>query len=223
MASGRRFLLFSENSLFAEALKEQIAALPETKGLEVTSSFKEAVDLAKKDFFDAAIVNDSIELCEGLRKTGFDRTIILIAPASKEPEDDTSVSDFIETPLRFTAFASRLYHSIISHENHDKKGFVVGYFNFNPKTRTAKSNLDSREYPLTEKEADILTYLYRAEGKTVDKDTLLREVWGYNAEVATHTLETHIYRLRQKIDLDPSHPLIICDEGGYRLVNEQKQ
>jgi Response regulators consisting of a CheY-like receiver domain and a winged-helix DNA-binding domain len=223
MASGRRFLLFSENSLFAEALKEQIAALPETKGLEVTSSFKEAVDLAKKDFFDAAIVNDSIELCEGLRKTGFDRTIILIAPASKEPEDDTSVSDFIETPLRFTAFASRLYHSIISHENQDKKGFVVGYFTFNPKTRTAKSNLDSREYPLTEKEADILTYLYRAEGKTVDKDTLLREVWGYNAEVATHTLETHIYRLRQKIDLDPSHPLIICDEGGYRLVNEQKQ
>jgi len=223
MASGRRFLLFSENPLFAEALKEQIAALPETKGLEVTSSFKEAVDLAKKDFFDAAIVNDSIELCEGLRKTGFDRTIILIAPASKEPEDDTSVSDFIETPLRFTAFASRLYHSIISHENQDKKGFVVGYFTFNPKTRTAKSNLDSREYPLTEKEADILTYLYRAEGKTVDKDTLLREVWGYNAEVATHTLETHIYRLRQKIDLDPSHPLIICDEGGYRLVNEQKQ
>jgi len=223
MASGRRFLLFSENSLFAEALKEQIAALPETKGLEVTSSFKEAVDLAKKDFFDAVIVNDSIELCEGLRKTGFDRTIILIAPASKEPEDDTSVSDFIETPLRFTAFASRLYHSIISHENQDKKGFVVGYFTFNPKTRTAKSNLDSREYPLTEKEADILTYLYRAEGKTVDKDTLLREVWGYNAEVATHTLETHIYRLRQKIDLDPSHPLIICDEGGYRLVNEQKQ
>jgi len=223
MASGRRFLLFSENPLFAEALKEQIAALPETKGLEVTSSFKEAVDLAKKDFFDAVIVNDSIELCEGLRKTGFDRTIILIAPASKEPEDDTSVSDFIETPLRFTAFASRLYHSIISHENQDKKGFVVGYFTFNPKTRTAKSNLDSREYPLTEKEADILTYLYRVEGKTVDKDTLLREVWGYNAEVATHTLETHIYRLRQKIDLDPSHPLIICDEGGYRLVNEQKQ
>ena len=158
MASGRRFLVFSKDSLFAEALKEQIAALPETKGLEVTSSFKEAVDLAKKDFFDAAIVNDSIELCEGLRKTGFDRTIILIAPASKEPEDDTSISDFIETPMRFTAFATRLYHCIISHENQDKKGFVVGYFTFNPKTKTAKSNLDSCEHQLTEKEADILTH-----------------------------------------------------------------
>ena len=221
MASGRRFLIFSKNTLFAEALKEQIAALPETKGLEVTSSFKEAVDLAKKDFFDAAIVNDSIELCEGLRKTGFDRTIILIAPASKEPEDDTSISDFIETPMRFTAFATRLYHCIISHENQDKKGFVVGYFTFNPKTKTAKSNLDSCEHQLTEKEADILTYLYRAGGKPVDRDTLLREVWGYNAEVTTHTLETHIYRLRQKIDPDPNHPLIISDDGGYRLVSDE--
>jgi len=222
MASGRRFLIFSENPLFAEALKDQIAALPETKGLAVTSSFKEAVDMAKKDFFDAVIVNDSIELCEGLRKTGFDRTIILIAPASKEPEDDTSISDFIETPVRFTALATRLYQSIISHENQDKKGFVVGYFTFNPKTKTAKSNLDSREYQLTEKEADILTYLYRADGKTVDRDTLLREVWGYNAEVTTHTLETHIYRLRQKIDSDQNHPLIISDDGGYRLVSDKE-
>ena len=72
---------------------------------------------------------------------------------------------------------------------------------------------------LTEKETDILRYLYRAGQRPVSREKLLKEVWGYNAGVTTHTLETHIYRLRQKVDPDPLSPAILVTEaGGYKLV-----
>ena len=72
---------------------------------------------------------------------------------------------------------------------------------------------------LTEKETNILKFLYRANDSVVARDTLLHEVWGYNAGVTTHTLETHIYRLRQKIEPNPSEArLLVTESGGYRLV-----
>ena len=72
---------------------------------------------------------------------------------------------------------------------------------------------------LTEKEASIIRYLYRAGKSVVKRDTLLEEVWGYNSGVTTHTLETHVYRLRQKIERDPSKAeLLVTESGGYRLV-----
>ena len=74
-------------------------------------------------------------------------------------------------------------------------------------------------YRVTEKETSILRYLYRAGQRPVSRETLLQEVWGYNSGVTTHTLETHIYRLRQKIEKDAAAPAILVTEaGGYKLV-----
>ena len=69
-----------------------------------------------------------------------------------------------------------------------------------------------------EKEAAILKFLYRAGTRPVARQVLLNEVWGYNAAVTTHTLETHIYRLRQKIEPDPTRArLLLTEGGGYKL------
>ena len=75
---------------------------------------------------------------------------------------------------------------------------------------------------LTEKERDILAFLYRHKGKTIERAALLDTIWGYVEGIETHTLETHIYRLRQKIERDPSNPTLLITEGtGYCLMDEE--
>ncbi len=72
---------------------------------------------------------------------------------------------------------------------------------------------------LTGFETALLKYLYRSGNMVVGRDTLLEEVWGYNSDVDTHTLETHVYRLRQKIESDPSNAeILVTEPDGYRLV-----
>ena len=104
-----------------------------------------------------------------------------------------------------------------NHEASEDAVFRIGPFQFHP---AAKLLIDARgkKLRLTEKEANILKYLYRA-GKSVAREELLAEVWGYNTAVTTHTLETHVYRLRQKIEPDPGAAyLLITEAGGYRLA-----
>ena len=72
---------------------------------------------------------------------------------------------------------------------------------------------------LTEKEAAILAHLRRALPNAVARDALLAQVWGYASVIATHTLETHVYRLRRKLAVvAPTGPRLVSDGNGYRLT-----
>lgn len=78
---------------------------------------------------------------------------------------------------------------------------------------------DGHMVRLTEKERDVLLILLESGGSVVSRETLLRNVWGYASDVETHTLETHIYRLRHKIETDPGNPVLLVTAGeGYRLA-----
>ncbi len=71
---------------------------------------------------------------------------------------------------------------------------------------------------LTEKEVAIIKYLYKSQDHIVTKNDLLQDVWGYAPDVTTHTIETHVYRLRQKVEHeDADAQLIVTLDGGYRL------
>jgi DNA-binding response OmpR family regulator len=77
---------------------------------------------------------------------------------------------------------------------------------------------DSIEIRLTDKETEMISYLYFSNSEVVCRDELLHAIWGYNPEVNTHTLETHVYRLRQKIEKNPSKAeIIVTEDSGYRL------
>mgnify|MGYP000738789008 CR=1 FL=1 len=114
--------------------------------------------------------------------------------------------------------AGHIRSQLRSHEASEDAVFRIGPYEFRPASKLLVDD-KAKKVRLTEKETSILKYLYRAGDRPVGRSTLLNEVWGYNAGVTTHTLETHIYRLRQKIEPDPANARILVTEpGGYRLV-----
>jgi DNA-binding response OmpR family regulator len=165
---------------------------------------------------------DGIEACRKLREQGVKAPIILLTGVSREEQDqvqglDAGANDYVLKPFKFSVLLARIRAHLRSHEASEDAVYQIGPYEFRPAMRVL---LDAaqKKVRLTDKETSILRYLYRSGEKPVGRDELLREVWGYNANVTTHTLETHIYRLRQKIEPDAQSPkLLITETGGYRL------
>ena len=132
---------------------------------------------------------------------------------------DLGANDYIAKPFRLGVLLARLRAHMRQYELSEDATFTVGHYTFRPAAKLMHHNLRNEEVPLSDKECAILKYLYRAGGIAVSCDTLYDEIWGYSAALITHTLQTHIYRLRQKIEEHPSNPQILISEaGGYRLV-----
>ena len=130
---------------------------------------------------------------------------------------EAGASDYVTKPFRFGVLLARIRTRLRQYEMTESAQFNLGSYQFKPSVKTLVRE-DESKIRLTEKETNILRLLLRAGGETVTRDKLLEEVWGYNAQVTTHTLETHVYRLRQKIEEDPSNSeLLITEAGGYRL------
>ena len=130
---------------------------------------------------------------------------------------DAGANDYVTKPFRFAVLLARVRAHLRSHDQTDVATLKIGPYDFKPANRTLTDGTGAR-IRLTDKEAAILRYLYRSGSKAVPREELLREVWGYSSGVTTHTLETHVYRLRQKIETVASrNGLLITEGGGYRL------
>lgn len=166
---------------------------------------------------------DGCDLCTRLRRQGTEVPILMLGDATEEQRVvrglDAGADDYIATPVRMAEFLARLRARIRLFEDSENAVFPLGPYIFRPATRLLQEPARNRRIRLTDKEMRILKHLYRVNAP-VPRLTLLNEVWGYNAAVTTHTLETHIYRLRQKIEHDPSNPtLLLTENGGYRLAS----
>ena len=123
----------------------------------------------------------------------------------------------IAKPFRFSTLLARLQALAGRHGANESTPLHIGPYLFRPAAKLLTEG-DTRKIRLTEKETNILKFLHQAAG-TVPRQTLLHEVWGYNPAVTTHTLETHIYRLRRKIEENPGEAkILVTEEGGYRLA-----
>ena len=164
---------------------------------------------------------DGREVCRRVRAAGVSAPIIMLTAAAGEADTiqglDAGANDYVTKPFRFAVLLARIRAQLRSHEQSEDAVFRIGPYEFRP---AAKLLVDAKQKKvrLTEKETNILKYLYRAGEKPVSREELLAEVWGYNAGVTTHTLETHIYRLRQKIEPDGGAKLLLTEAGGYRLA-----
>jgi DNA-binding response OmpR family regulator len=164
---------------------------------------------------------DGREACRIMRKNGFKSPIIMLTGADTEADTilglDAGANDYVSKPFKFGVLLARVRAHLRSHEQSEDAVFKIGPYEFRPAVKMLVTPAD-KKIRLTEKETSILKFLYRAGGKPVTRDVLLDEVWGYNSGVTTHTLETHVYRLRQKIEPDPSNAsLLLTESGGYRL------
>jgi len=227
MNTAKHILLIDDDQSLREALVEQLAVYDEFKTEEAGTGAK-GLEVAKEDRTDLILLDvglpdvDGREVCRMMRKAGVKAPIIMLTGADSEADTilglDSGANDYVTKPFKFGILLARIRAQLRSHEQSEDAVFKIGPYTFKPAAKMLIDDKD-KKIRLTEKETAILKFLYRAGQKVVSRDVLLHEVWGYNAGVTTHTLETHIYRLRQKIERDPTNAeMLITDTGGYKLI-----
>jgi len=224
----RRVLLVDDDTTLLEMLSEQLR-MQEEFATATAETAGRALDLVRSEHFDVVILDvglpdmDGREVCRMMRQSGVKCPIIMLTGADSEADTvlglEAGANDYITKPFRVGVFLARLRAHIRQHERSDDAVLTIGPYTFKPSLKLLVENQSRKKIRLTDKETAILKYLYRSGDRVISRDVLLDEVWGYNAAVTTHTLETHIYRLRQKIEADPTRARILVTEtGGYRLV-----
>ena len=227
MPNTRKILIVDDDTELRDALTEQLSLHEEFEAVAVETGTK-GVQAAKAGQIDLVIMDvglpdiDGREAVRILRKNGFKAPIIMLTGHDTDSDTilglESGANDYVTKPFRFAVLLARIRAQLRQHEASEDAIFTIGPYTFRPSSKLLL-NPKGNKVRLTEKETSILRYLYRAGQRPVSRETLLQEVWGYNSGVTTHTLETHIYRLRQKIEKDAAAPAILVTEaGGYKLV-----
>ena len=226
MPTPKTILIIDDDDDLREALAEQLNLHEEFKTQQAATA-ADGVRLGREIRADLILLDvdlpdmDGREACRLLRKDGVSTPIIMLTAQSADADAilglDAGANDYVTKPFRFAVLLARIRAHLRSHEQSEDAVFTIGPYEFRPAAKVL-TDPKGKKIRLTEKETNILKYLYRAGAKPVSREELLTEVWGYNAGVTTHTLETHIYRLRQKIEPEPGQArLLLTDAGGYRL------
>ena len=226
MAQLKKVLLIDDDEDLRQALSEQLL-MTEDFDVHEGASGTEALEKIKQHSYDLLVLDvglpdtDGRELCRLIRRQGVKCPILMLTGHDTDSDTilglDAGANDYITKPFKFAVLLARMRAQLRQHELSEDAIFVLGPYTFKPSLKLLVTS-DGKKIRLTEKETNILKFLYRSTEDVVQRDILLHEVWGYNAGVTTHTLETHIYRLRQKIEPDPGKArLLVTENGGYRL------
>lgn len=225
--AARNILIVDDDDDLREALTEQLELYEEFEVSTEISATK-GIAAARNEHVDLLVMDvglpdmDGREAVKILRKGGFKAPIIMLTGHDTDSDTvlglEAGANDYVTKPFRFAVLLARMRAQLRTHEQSEDAVFSIGHYTFRPSQKLLTEE-EGGKVRLTEKETAIMKYLYRAEQKVIGRDELLEQVWGYNSGVTTHTLETHIYRLRQKIERDPSNArLLVTEGGGYKLL-----
>ncbi|MER2267398.1 response regulator transcription factor [Methylobacterium oxalidis] len=227
MPNPHRLLICDDDATLRETLTEQLDLYDEFVVVSEGDAAG-AINRVAEDRIDLAVMDvglpdlDGREAVRVMRRNGYRGPVVMLT--AQDSEEDTvegleaGANDYVTKPFKFAVLLARIRAHLRQHEASEDAIFQIGPYTFRPGAKLLVGERGSK-LKLTEKETAILRFLYRAGREVVGRDTLLAEVWGYNAHVTTHTLETHIYRLRQKIEPNPATAAILVTEaGGYKLL-----
>ncbi len=223
----RTILIIDDDEDLREGLAEQIG-LYEEFAVVTAGGASAGIKAAKDNEIALAIVDvglpdlDGREAVRLMRANGFKAPIVMLTGHTTDADAivglEAGANDYVTKPFRFAVLLARIRAHLRQFDQSEDATFTIGHYTFKPAGKILLES-DGRRVRLTEKETAILKYLYRAGEKSVTRDVLLHEVWGYNSGVTTHTLETHIYRLRQKMERNPAAAeLLVTEGGGYKLM-----
>jgi len=227
VSTRRKVLLVDDDESLRDSLAEQLRLFEEFDTAEAADGAS-ALVATKDTYYDLVILDvglpdmDGREVCRLMRRAGMSSPVIMLTAADSDADAvlglESGANDYVSKPFRLNVLLARMLAQLRQHGQSEDAVFAIGPYSFCPAQKLLLDEPNNKKIRLTEKETQILRYLYRA-GKVVGRDTLLGEVWGYSAAVTTHTLETHVYRLRQKIEADSSNAaLLVTKPGGYKLV-----
>ena len=226
--SRKRILLVDDDVPMRKALADQLELHEEFETVEVEDAAT-AIAAIESDEFDAILLDvalpdmDGRDVCRLIRRKGVHTPVIMLTGMVGEADAilglDSGANDYVTKPFKLGVLLARLRAQMRQHELSEDAAFAVGPYTFKPSAKQLHHQVNARDISLSDKESAILKNLYRAGDAAVTCDTLYNEIWEHSASLHTHTLQTHIYRLRQKIEDNPSHPeIIVSEHGGYRLV-----
>ena len=226
MAQRKTLLIVDDDQDLRGAIAEQLQA--ESFETVEAATAGEGIRLARDAKPDLVLLDvdlpdmDGREACKRMRQDGVTTPVIMLTAAGSDDDTvqglDSGANDYVTKPYKFAVLLARIRAQLRDYEHSEGAVFRLGAYEFRPAAKVLVDD-KGKKIRLTEKETNILKYLYRAGEKAVSREELLAEVWGYNAGVTTHTLETHVYRLRQKVEKDAANPaILITDAGGYKLV-----
>lgn len=178
--------------------------------------------------FDAILLDlslpdgDGRDFCAQMRREGYAMPVIMLTGSSGDDDIvrglEQGANDYICKPFRASELIARILAQLRAFDNSVDGVFVIGPYTFRPGAKLLTHTTSGKKFPLTGKEVGILRFLYRNGSRPVPRQVLLNQVWGYSPDVTSHTLETHIYRLRQKIEADGRNcRLLVTVDGGYQL------
>lgn len=227
MGGTKKILLVDDDDVLRDSLAEQLELDGEFTCTAVATA-QAGIEHAKTHHVDLVLLDvglpdmDGREACRLMREGGVTVPIVMLTGVDTDADTilglDAGANDYVTKPFRFGVLLARMRAHLRSHEQSEDAVFSIGPYTFRPSVKLLVDT-NEKKIRLTEKETAILKFLYRAGGKTMPRDVLLAEVWGYNSGVTTHTLETHIYRLRRKIEKNPPDAqILVTESGGYKLV-----
>jgi DNA-binding response OmpR family regulator len=228
MNVARKILIVDDDVALRQSLAEQLGRDDEFDVVECDTAM-EALAAVQRERFDAMLLDvglpdmDGRDLCRQFRRDAINVPIVMLTAADSDGDTvlglDAGADDYVTKPFRLNVLLARLRAHLRQSEHRNDAVFAIGPYTFQPGAKLMTDQTRRKKVRLTEKETAILRYLYHASDRAIGRSTLLGEVWGYNAGVTTHTLETHVYRLRQKIERDPANAeILVTEPGGYRLL-----